>query len=126
MQRLVGGLVLAYLVLLPGSAGAQLVIIDRPTIGSIPRPIPVAYRIRSVDANVTVRDQIATVQFSQVFENVGSRTLEARLLFPLPADAAITPACFARREELRTYRSVFPQLPWQRGPALPDDTRPHR
>ncbi|MDP7276983.1 MAG: VIT domain-containing protein [Planctomycetaceae bacterium] len=132
MQRLLSGLVLACLVLFPEPARAQMVIIDGPPgirhpVRPGPRPVPAEYRIKSVDANATVRDQIARVQFSQVFENVGSRTLEARLLFPLPADAAIsgltlvvdgkelTGRLLKKDEARRIYESIVRQ---QRDPAL--------
>ena len=37
-----------------------------------------------------VRDQAAQIQISQVFENVGSQTIEASLYFPLPDTAAVS------------------------------------
>lgn len=56
----------------------------------IRRPVPTSYKIRSVDVNSTIRDQVAKVQFSQVFQNTGSGTLEAKLIFPMPDDAQIS------------------------------------
>ena len=76
---------------------------------------------------MTVRDQIAKVQFTQVFENTGSRTLEARMLFPLPTDAAISGLTLVvdgkelagrllkKEEARRIYESIVRQ---QQDPAL--------
>ena len=95
MRRNLGGMVLGILVVtamgtVPQSAVAQVIVVDDPVIVRPgPRPSPSQYRIRSVDVNATVNDQIAQVQLAQTFQNTGSRTLEARLLFPLPEDAAI-------------------------------------
>jgi Ca-activated chloride channel family protein len=79
---------------LAGPVMAQIVVIDRTrrVVVAPPRPTPppVVYEVRKVDVNVTVRDQIATVQLSQVFKNVSGRALEAQLLFPMPTDAAIS------------------------------------
>lgn len=86
--------VCAFLSVTPGPAQGQVVVIDRTTF--IPRrpprptPPPLLYQVRQVDVNATVRDQIATVQLSQTFGNVSGRALEAQLLFPIPADAAIS------------------------------------
>ncbi len=82
---------------LAGPVMAQIVVIDRtsrrivaPPRPPRPTPPPTVYEVRQVDVNVTVRDQIATVQLSQVFKNVSGRVLEAQLLFPMPTDAAIS------------------------------------
>ena len=97
MQRNLGGWVFTLLVLaiVAGAAqplAAQVIVVEGDVVvrpRPIPRPVPAQYRIHSVDVNATIRDQIASVQISQTFENIGSRTLEARILFPLPTDAAI-------------------------------------
>lgn len=99
MQRNLGGWVFTLLVLAivasgPQPLAAQVIVVEgdvvvRPRPRRILRPLPAQYRIHSVDVNATIRDQIASVQISQTFENIGSRTLEARILFPLPTDAAI-------------------------------------
>jgi len=99
MQRHLGGWVFALLMLaivgtVPQPLAAQVIVVEGTVVTPpgprpIPRPIPAHYRIHSVDVNATIRDQIASVQISQTFENTGSRTLEARILFPLPTDAAI-------------------------------------
>lgn len=84
------------LCLLATPLSAQVIIINNP---GLPRPIPrppvppvrtTEYRIQSVDMQAQVRDQAAQVQISQVFENVGSQTLEASLYFPLPDTAAVS------------------------------------
>ena len=77
------------------TAVAQVVVVDRTRIIAPPRPPrptppPLLYQVRQVDVNATVRDQIATVQLSQIFRNVSGRALEAQLLFPMPANAAIS------------------------------------
>lgn len=55
-----------------------------------PRPEPVAtYKIKELDVNVRLVDQIARVQVSQTFENTGSRPLEVSFVFPLPYDGAV-------------------------------------
>lgn len=85
-------------------APAQVVIVDHgATVIRTPRPVPphpvppprptpppAVYKIRSVDMNVSIKDQMATVQLSQVFQNVSSQILEAQLLFPMPENAAIS------------------------------------
>jgi Ca-activated chloride channel family protein len=79
----------------PAWLPAQVIVIDRnvivtPTPRPRPTPIHAEYKIRSVDVQVSIRDQQATVQVSQVFQNTSSRQLEAMVCFPLPADAAIS------------------------------------
>ena len=84
--------------LLPAVITAQIIIIPpypphppHPPRPAIPAPVPTPseYVVKSVDVHATVKDQVATVQLSQVFKNTGGDTLEAQLLFPLPPDAAI-------------------------------------
>ncbi|MFN7767387.1 MAG: VIT domain-containing protein [Planctomycetaceae bacterium] len=80
---------------LVSAAGAQLVIVDsgfrRPpvTLPPVP-PRSTEYRIRQVEMQVGVVEQVAKVQVSQVFQNTGSQTLEAIFAFPLPDEAAIS------------------------------------
>ena len=89
-------IVAAFAALFANLAQAQVVIIHhgahviRPTVVNRPVPPPSAYKVRSVDMNVSVKDQIATVQLSQVFQNVSSQVLEAQLLFPMPENAAVS------------------------------------
>ena len=55
-----------------------------------PRPgFPATWEVTRVSVHADVTGQAATVRLSQTFRNVGSRPLEARLLFPLPAGAAV-------------------------------------
>ena len=88
-------IVAAFAALLANLAQAQVVIIDHGTriirpVPTRPAPPPSFYKVRSVDMNVSVKDQIATVQLSQVFQNVSSQVLEAQLLFPMPENAAVS------------------------------------
>lgn len=55
-----------------------------------PRPLPpVSYRIKSLEVQGKITDQVAQVQVSQTFENTGSRQMEVSFVFPLPYDGAI-------------------------------------
>ncbi len=101
MKRLSLGLIAMTTLLFTNSVQAQIVIINntettivRPSNRPIPprpRPRPPRrYKIKTVDVQTTIRDQIAKVQLSQVFQNTGSGTLQAQLIFPMPADAAIS------------------------------------
>lgn len=56
----------------------------------VPTPTPPAtYRLKSLDVRANIVDQVARVQIAQTFLNTGSQPLEARFIFPVPADAAI-------------------------------------
>lgn len=114
---------------------AQIIIVNQPTL---PRPIPPLppistpprnsqYRIQSVEMQAQVRDQSAQVQISQVFENIGSQTIEASLYFPMPESAAVSgvtllvdgkelPGKLLRKEEAR--RIYEETVRRQRDPAL--------
>lgn len=85
------GLLAAVSLLVPGLLNAQTIII---TTGATPvtRPdrIQGECRVTSVEVNARIRDQAATVQIAQVFQNTGSSTLEAQLFFPIPDDAAVS------------------------------------
>ncbi len=88
-------IVAAFAALFANLAQAQVVIIDHGTriirpVPTRPAPPPSFYKVRSVDMNVSIKDQIATVQLSQVFQNVSSQVLEAQLLFPMPENAAVS------------------------------------
>jgi Ca-activated chloride channel family protein len=134
MQRGIWTLVVAAVAaLFANLAQAQVVIIDhgahitRLPAPTRPAPPPSVYKVRSVDMNVTVKDQIATVQLSQVFQNVGSQVLEAQLLFPMPENAAVSQLTLLvdgkelagklmKKEEARAiYESIVRQ---RRDPAL--------
>lgn len=86
----------ATLVMLGTTASAQIIIIHPP---HPPRPIPIPppiirpspeYRVKAVDAQVTIKDQAARVQLSQVFQNTSSVQAEAQLVFPVPEGSAIS------------------------------------
>ena len=68
----------------PASAQALLELTDAPRPG-----FPATWETTNLTAHADVTGQAATVRLSQTFQNVGSRPLEARLLFPLPAGAAV-------------------------------------
>jgi Ca-activated chloride channel family protein len=54
-----------------------------------PEPVPVSYKIKDLDIQARVIDQVAQVQVAQTFVNNGSRPLEVSFVFPLPYDGAI-------------------------------------
>ena len=54
-----------------------------------PEPVPVSYKIKELDVQARLIDQVAQVQVSQTFVNNGSRPLEVSFVFPLPYDGAI-------------------------------------
>jgi Ca-activated chloride channel homolog len=55
-----------------------------------PRPVPVAeYKIKELAVDARVAGQVAQVQVSQTFVNVGTQQMEVRFVFPLPYDGAI-------------------------------------
>ena len=58
----------------------------------IPRPVPppVSYKIKELDVQARLIDQVAQVQVSQTFVNTGSLPMEVAFVFPLPYDGAIT------------------------------------
>lgn len=99
-----------------------------PGIPLPPRPMPPAlFEISKLDFHVTVREQVASIQIGQVFQNISSQVLEAQVIFPLPEDAAINELTllvdgkeFAgklmRKEEARSiYESIVRS---RRDPAL--------
>ena len=102
MKRFLFGLLAAYLLIGNSFLAAQVIVVIEPPVvhrryppispPSTVRPVPVpaSYRIRSVDVQATVRDQTAQVQISQIFQNTGSTTLEAQLIFPVPENAALS------------------------------------
>lgn len=80
-------------------ASAQTVVIIHDPIRPIPLPRPIprpapqpvqeSYKIKSLEVDANIEDQIAKVQVSQTFENTCSRQLQVSFLFPLPYDGAI-------------------------------------
>ena len=97
------------LFLLPAAVNAQgiLVVVDPDQHVRLPRPIviwpphppypiprppeppPVSYKIKDLDVQARLVDQVAQVQVAQTFVNNGSRPLEAAFVFPLPYDGAV-------------------------------------
>jgi Ca-activated chloride channel family protein len=102
-------LVVLALLLLPAIAAAQgllinvnpddhialprpVIIITHPHPRPSPRPLPQpesTYKIKSLEVNTRLTDQVAKVQVSQSFVNTGSRQMEVAFVFPLPYDGAI-------------------------------------
>lgn len=86
-------------VALPAAAQGVLVIENDREILPIPRPHPhphfppprptAEYRVKSLEIDASINDQVAQIQISQVFQNTGSVVANASFLFPLPHDAAI-------------------------------------
>ncbi len=54
-----------------------------------PEPPPSTYKIKALDVNVKLDEQVARVQVSQSFVNTGSRAMEVCFVFPLPYDGAV-------------------------------------
>ena len=102
LTRLVG--ILVFLVPVIAQAQGVLVVVDPNSEVRLPRPIiwprpphprptppppPARYKIKELQVNARLMDQVAQVQVSQTFENTGSRQLEVSFIFPLPYDGAI-------------------------------------
>lgn len=80
-----------------------LVVVDPDQVVRLPRPVivwpppppivrpepPTTYKIKQLEVNARLADQVAQVQVSQSFTNTGSRQLEVAFVFPLPYDGAI-------------------------------------
>ena len=63
--------------------------LPRPIV-IVPPPVPVAsYKIKELDVQVRLQEQVARVQVSQSFVNTGSTVMEVCFVFPLPYDGAI-------------------------------------
>ena len=132
----------------PAAAMAQglLIIENQPTAVRLPRPIiiwpqpyphpqpvyvpppqPTSYRVKELEINARLVDQVAQVRMSQTFVNTGSRPLEVAFLFPLPYDGAVDqmtlmidgkeyPAKLLKADEARRlYEEIVRQ---NRDPAL--------
>ena len=54
-----------------------------------PPPPPASYKIKELEVQARLVDQVAQVQVSQSFVNTGSRQMEVAFVFPLPYDGAI-------------------------------------
>ncbi len=111
MFRAITCCLLTVLVLLPGLALAQGLLIDdrpdhayrlpRPRIWPHPVPPrpprpepPQSYKIQEIAVNATITDQVGKVQVSQSFVNTGSRQMEVSFVFPLPYDGAVDQMTF--------------------------------
>ena len=67
------------------------IIIERPYYPH-PRPQPIpesTYKIKELEVNVKLAEQVAKVNVSQSFVNTGSRPMEVCFVFPLPYDGAV-------------------------------------
>jgi Ca-activated chloride channel family protein len=90
-------------------------------------PIRADCRIKSVDVHADVQDQAAKVRVSQVFQNPSPVPMEAQVLFPLPAGAAVsgltlmadgkemTGKLLSKEEARRIYEDIVRR---RRDPAL--------
>ena len=71
--------------------------LPRPIIIWPPHPMPhpgrrrrrPSYKIKELEVQARLIDQVAQVQVSQTFVNTGSRPMEVAFVFPLPYDGAI-------------------------------------
>jgi Ca-activated chloride channel family protein len=57
-----------------------------------PRPMPIpesTYKIKELEVDVKLAEQVAKVQVAQSFVNTGSRPMEVCFVFPLPYDGAV-------------------------------------
>lgn len=80
----------------PVQAQGVLIVEEGDRIAPIPRPIgrpfpreTASYRIKELEVDASIRDQAARVQITQVFQNTGSRVVDASFVFPLPPEAVI-------------------------------------
>jgi len=111
MSRVLTQLMVMVAALAPTLAGAQGLLIATDPGGPVrlprpiiipppypwprPRPIPIlppppaTYKIKEIEVQARLVEQVAQVQVSQTFENTGSRPLEVSFVFPLPYDGAI-------------------------------------
>ena len=86
---------------LPEVSFGQVIVIQNPEYyrrimpprPPVPTPPPVpslSYKVEQVDFEGRIKDQVASLQISQLFRNTGSQTLEAQLVFPMLDSAAIS------------------------------------
>lgn len=107
---------------LPSYAVSQVVVVRGGRQANAGR-----YRIQEVEINATLKDQAASVQMAQVFENLSRATIEAQFLFPMPDGAAISDLTLIvdgkeltgelkkREDARRIYENIVRQ---QKDPAL--------
>ena len=106
MRRPLLSIAAILLFLAPAAARAQglLVVVDPNEQVRLPRPIviwprpypmpqpappPMSYKIKELDVQARLVDQVAQVQVSQTFVNTGSQPMEVSFVFPLPYDGAV-------------------------------------
>ena len=107
MRRSLVSVATILLFLVPAAAWAQglLMVVDPNQQVRLPRPIiiwprppypmprptppPMSYKIKELDVQARLIDQVAQVQVSQTFVNTGSLPMEVAFVFPLPYDGAI-------------------------------------
>lgn len=65
-----------------------------PPVVNPPRPVPLLYRVKSLEIEARIKNSVAQCQMHQVFVNEGSQTVEAKCLIPVPTDAAINNVTF--------------------------------
>jgi len=53
-------------------------------------PITGAFAVKTVSVDASIKDQVAEVQFTQVFRNLSNQPMEVSYIFPVPADAVIS------------------------------------
>jgi Ca-activated chloride channel homolog len=97
MKRISFWAALAFL-LSAGTALGQgvLIVVNPPHPVPLPRPIPtprpqppMSYKIKELDYQAKISDQVAQVAVTQSFVNTGSRQMEVSFVFPVPYDGAI-------------------------------------
>jgi Ca-activated chloride channel family protein len=111
------------LLLAPATSFAQGVLVPQDRAIRIPG----SYKLTDLDVEATLREQVATVQVSQTFQNTGSRTMQVQFVFPIPDGSALDsftlmvdgkemPARLLKRDEARRiYEEIVRR---QRDPAL--------
>src|SRR5690242_4616138 len=83
-----------------GLAQGVLVVINPPHPIPLPRPIPhprptppspppMSYKIKELDYQAKVVDQVAQIALTQSFVNTGSRQMEVSFVYPIPYDGAV-------------------------------------
>jgi Ca-activated chloride channel homolog len=107
MRRSILSVAAILVFLVPAAAWAQglLVVVNPNEHVRLPRPIiiwphpyphpapptppPISYRIKELDVQARLVDQVAQVQVSQTFVNTGSQPMEVSFVFPLPYDGVV-------------------------------------
>ncbi len=66
-----------------------IIIWPHPTPMPVPPPPSMSYKIKELNVETRLIDQVAKVQVSQTFVNTGNLPMEVSFVFPLPYDGAI-------------------------------------